>query len=366
MGLAFGAVLYKVGATRYSRVMGMLTLRDTKIMKFALMAVAVGSLLYGLAGVFGVAEQWNVVPRVMPYLGPAHIVGGVLFGAAMGSTGLCPGTCVAKTGGRSGNKKWTGTAAIAGLVLGILIYNASKGWLVSSGIIAGQQKPVTLYGLMGLPYEAVALVFGGLIMAVTFTIDRSSNEKSYKAEHERKTVVDWIRGEWSWAWAGTIAGVLVVLATVQNGYLGFSGAALATVGWAADLVGVPLSSVPVINESIAWRAFLLIGVLPGGFLASLLSLQPEVAATSAPAPKELDFKAIGTFLSAGTAMSLGAMIGGGCTTGAFMAAWPTLSMGSFLMGGTFFAVSIAVSSMRMRLHIFDLNKIQMIGDRVYD
>ena len=32
VGAAFGFVLYKVGATRYSRVMGMLTLRDTKVM----------------------------------------------------------------------------------------------------------------------------------------------------------------------------------------------------------------------------------------------------------------------------------------------------------------------------------------------
>ena len=52
-GAGFGVVLYKVGATRYSRVMGMLTLRDTKVMKFAFTAIGVASLLYGLAAALG-------------------------------------------------------------------------------------------------------------------------------------------------------------------------------------------------------------------------------------------------------------------------------------------------------------------------
>ncbi len=56
-GAAFGIVLYKVGATRYSRVMGMLTLRDTKVMKFAFTAIGVASLLYGLAAATGVADK---------------------------------------------------------------------------------------------------------------------------------------------------------------------------------------------------------------------------------------------------------------------------------------------------------------------
>ena len=86
-GAAFGVVLYKVGATRYSRVMGMLTLRDTKVMKFAFTAIGVASLLYGLAAALGVAEPAHLMPRTMPYLGLAHVVGGVLFGASLGISG---------------------------------------------------------------------------------------------------------------------------------------------------------------------------------------------------------------------------------------------------------------------------------------
>src|SRR5512139_539118 len=105
-GAGFGVVLYKVGATRYSRVIGMLTLRDTKVMKFAFTAIATASTLYGLASIFGVAEQLHLVPRVMPYLGAAHLIGGVIFGVALGTTGTCPGTCVAKAGGMGGDKRF--------------------------------------------------------------------------------------------------------------------------------------------------------------------------------------------------------------------------------------------------------------------
>ena len=124
---------------------------------------------------------------------------------------------------------------------------------------------------------------------------------------------------------------------------------------------------PVINESIAWRAALLVGVLPGGFLAAKLSLKSEAAVTSGPVEKTMNPKAVGRFFVAGFGMSLGAMVGGGCTTGAFLAAWPTLSIGSFTMAGTFFVVSMAVSNLRMRsLKIFDIDQLQMVGDRVYD
>ena len=66
-------------------------------------------------------------------------------------------------------------------------------------------------------------------------------------------------------------------------------------------------------------------------------------------------------------MCLGALVGGGCTTGAFIAAWPTLSLGSLAMAGTFFVVSMATSNARLLLiHSYDLGAAQAIGDRVYD
>ena len=365
-GAGFGVVLYKVGATRYSRVMGMLTVRDTKVMKFAFTAIGVASLAYGLAAATGVAEPWGLVPRVMPFLGGAHLLGGALFGLGMGVSGLCPGTCVAKSGGRGGGKKFATPAAILGLVAGVLLYAALKDRLMDAGVIAANQKPLTLYGALGLPYGAVALGWGTLFVLVALAIDRFTVEKSYAPAREKRGLLDWIRGEWSWTAAGTVGGLLVVAATAQGGYLGFSGAILAAVGVAAHGVGMPMAIVPRIDADILWRAALIVGVFPGAWLAHLASI-PSRAAAEAHASKVLDLRAIGISFGAATVMCLGALVGGGCTTGAFISAWPTLSLGSLAMAGTFFVVSMATANARLLvIRSYDLVAAQDAGDRVYD
>ncbi|MBI4821739.1 MAG: YeeE/YedE family protein [Deltaproteobacteria bacterium] len=365
-GFGFGVVLYKVGATRYSRVMGMLTLRDTKVMKFAFTAIAVASLWYGLAGALGVDESLGLVPRIMPYFGLGHVLGGILFGIAMGVSGLCPGTCIAKVGGGAGDKKGAALAATLGLFAGVLIYTQLKTPLMESGIVLENQKPLTLYGVLGLPYAVVALGLGVMLLGVIFVIDRVTAERTFAPAVERHSLLDYVRGEWSWVASGAIGGTLVVLATAQNGYLGFSGGLLALTGWISHLVGAPLEVVPKITDDILWRAALFLGVLPGGFAAHLFST-PSKAAVQTPLPKTFSPKAIAKSFSMTTLMSLGAMIGGGCTTGAFISAWPTLSIGSFTMAGTFFLVSMVVANGRLLVaHTLDMASAQTVGDRVYD
>lgn len=365
-GAGFGFVLYQVGATRYSRVMGMLTLRDTKVMKFAFTAIGVASLGYGLAAALGVAEAWNLVPRVMPFLGVAHVVGGALFGLGLGVSGLCPGTCVAKAGGRGGEKKYAAPAAVLGLVAGVALYAAAKDPLTAAGIIAADQRPLTVHGALGLPYAAVALAWGALFLGVALVVDRLTPERAYAPARAPRSLVDHLRGEWSWAASGTAAGLLVLGATADGGYLGFSGAILAAVGAAAHAAGHPLELVPRLSDDILWRAALIAGVFPGAWLAHLVAMPSRAAEGSRPA-KVLDRRAIATSFGAATVMCLGALIGGGCTTGAFIAAWPTLSVGSLAMAGTFFAVSMATSNARLSLlRSYDLRAAQATGDRVYD
>ena len=345
--------------------MGMLTLRDTKVMKFAFTAIGVSSLLYGLAAALGLSERLGLVPRVMPWLGGAHLLGGALFGAGLGISGLCPGTCVAKAGGRGGAKKYAAPAAMLGLLAGVAVYGAVKGTLAERGILDAAQKPLTLHGLLGLPYAAVALALGALLLALAVALDRLTGEKAYPPARERRGLLDTLRGEWSWAVAGTVAGLLVVLATAQGGYLGFSGALLAFAGWGAHLLGHPMELVPRINDDIVWRAALIVGVFPGAWLAHLLSI-PSRAAAEAPAPKVFEPRAVARSFGAAGVMSLGALVGGGCTTGAFISAWPTLSIGSFAMAGTFFAVSMAVANGRLLARTLDIRAAQQLGDRAYD
>jgi uncharacterized membrane protein YedE/YeeE len=364
-GAAFGLVLYKVGASRFSRVFGMLTFRDTKIMKFAFTAIATSSVIYGLASLFGVAEQVALVPRVMPFLGPAHLLGGAIFGLALGATGTCPGTCVARAGGMGGEKKLSAPFAILGLVAGILLYAWLKTPLTEAGVIAENQKPMTLHGLLGLPYGAVAVGWGALFFVIAAVADRFLPERFYAPEKQRRSLLDYVRGEWSWQAAGVAGGLVIVAATMQQGYLGFSGAALALVGWVAHAVGHPLELVPKINDDLVWRAMLLVGVFPGALAAKLFSTKSEAAA-AAQVKKVLDPKELVRSFLGGTGLALGAMIGGGCTTGAFISAWSTLSIGSLAQGGTFFVVGIVTGQLMLLLKRVDLTAAQLSGDRVYD
>ncbi len=365
-GALFGIVLHKVGAIRYSRVEGMLLLRDLKIMKFAFVGIATASIIYGLADIFGVAEQTNLLPRIMPYLGIAHLIGGFLFGIAMASAGFCPGTCVARVGAG----KFISLAGVVGLILGIVIYAQIQPWLVEVGILGTREK-ITLYGLLGIPYGPLAVVWGILFIIFALIADWLDPAKKigYEENSDMSPMAKIIKGEWHWAISGVLAGSIIVWATAQGEYLGFSGGALAFVGWVSHLIGYPISVVPKINETIMWHAGLIMGVLPGAFISAVISgtfkfdpVPPAFAKSVTPFP----WVRLVLVFFAGMFLALGAMIGGGCTTGAFLSAYPTLSVGSMAMSGTFFVVGVLTANLIYFGRWSKFLQAKKESDHVYD
>lgn len=366
MGALFGIVLFKVGAIRYSRVEGMLLLRDLKIMKFAFTGIATASIIYGLAAIFGFAESTNLIPRIMGYLGIAHVIGGVMFGIAMASAGFCPGTCVARVGAG----KFISLAGVIGLVVGILVYNAIQPSLVEAGIL-GHSKDLTLYGVLGIPYGPLAIVWGVLFLIFAIIADHLDPAKKLYQEQEYSNLFEkLIKGEWHWAIGGIAAGSIIAAVTAQGEYLGFSGALLSLVGWVANELGHPLSNVlPKITESTMYRAGLIIGVFPGALIAALISgkfkfdpVPPAFAKGVAPIPI---VRMVLVFF-AGLFLALGAMIGGGCTTGAFLAAYPTLSIGSMIMSATYFVVGVITANLIYMGRWQRFIEAKKASDEVYD
>ncbi len=365
-GALFGFVLFKVGAVRYSRVEGLLLLRDLKIMKFAFMAIATTSIIYGLADIFGFAESTNLIPRIMPYMGIAHLVGGVLFGIGMASAGFCPGTCFARVGAG----KFVALAGVIGVILGILIYAGIKSTLVDIGILGTKEK-LTLYGVLGLPYGVLAVGWGALFITLAVIADWLDPAKKLGLEEEKydNPISAIIKGEWHWAISGLLAGLIISWATAQGEYLGFSGGALALVGWIAHLIGHPLSVVPKVSETILWHSGLILGVIPGALLGALISgkfkfdvVPPPFAKAVTPIP----WVRITIAFVAGLLIALGAMIGGGCTTGAFISAYPTLSIGSMVMSATYFITGIIVANLIYMGKIQQFFAAKKEADEVYD
>jgi len=112
VGFIFGYVLTRTGITKYPRVMGMLLLKDFKILKFMLTAVTASMILFHLFGDLGLLK---LVPKNLDW---GKLVGGLVFGTGMGILGYCPGTMAA----RIGQGKRESIFAAFGMLLGIFIY----------------------------------------------------------------------------------------------------------------------------------------------------------------------------------------------------------------------------------------------------
>lgn len=112
VGVVFGYILTRTGITKYPRVMGMLLLKDFKILKFMLTAVISSMILFHLFGSLGLLE---LSPKGLDW---GKLVGGLLFGTGMGILGYCPGTMAA----RIGEGKKESIFALFGMALGIFVY----------------------------------------------------------------------------------------------------------------------------------------------------------------------------------------------------------------------------------------------------
>ncbi|MCZ7566109.1 MAG: YeeE/YedE thiosulfate transporter family protein [Burkholderiales bacterium] len=156
----------------------------------------------------------------------------------------------------------------------------------------------------------------------------------------------WLGREWGFAATGVLAGLVILAATAQGQYLGISGGFAALVAHAAALFGGSLASVPALDETTAWRAAMVLGLFPGAAASAALSGSfrnvPVTPLWAAAFRSGLAGRAVAV-LVAGFLIMIGALVGGGCTTGAFMAGFPTLSVGSIAMGMTFFGVGMATA-----------------------
>lgn len=112
VGFIFGFILTKTGITKYPRVLGMLLLKDFKILKFMLTVVTSSMILFYLLGDFGLLK---VAPKNLEW---GKLVGGLIFGTGMGILGYCPGTMAA----RIGEGKKEAIIALFGMTIGIFIY----------------------------------------------------------------------------------------------------------------------------------------------------------------------------------------------------------------------------------------------------
>ena len=206
--------------------------------------------------------------------------------------------------------------------------------------LGGEQKFITLSMLLDMRYGYVAIALGVIFLAISFFFDRIDPSKKFDENNEKQPLM---KREWGWLSTGIIAGLMIFLSTKEGEYLSFSGGFLSLGAHMASFFGKTMQSVPALSDSTAWRAMLVLGIFPGALLSSYFAKttqQEKISPLFQAAFGQRLYLRIITVFTAGFLMIIGALTGGGCTTGAFMSGFPTLSIGSFVMGMTIFGFAM--------------------------
>jgi uncharacterized protein len=165
IGVAFGAVLDRVGASNPSYINAMLNLTNLNLAKSILLAIGVGSVLMFGGQMLGFVDVGHMSVKTA-YAGV--FLGGLLLGAGWALSGFCPGTgVVAAATGRK-----DALFFIAGGLLGAAAYMVTYPSGKASGMldkIAGGK--VTLGTIPGAKYDGLTAISGdilGLVLGLGF------------------------------------------------------------------------------------------------------------------------------------------------------------------------------------------------------
>jgi len=167
IGVAFGAVLDRVGATNPTIAGKMLSLKNLALAKTILMAIGVGAILMFGGQMLGLVEVGHMSVKTA-YIGV--FIGGLLFGAGWAVSGYCPGTgvCAAATGRKDA------LFFIAGGLMGAAAYMVTyPAWKASGMLDKVMGGKVTLGSVPGAKYDGLMAMSGdvlGIILGLVFVV----------------------------------------------------------------------------------------------------------------------------------------------------------------------------------------------------
>ena len=167
LGIAFGVVLDRIGASNPNWIGKMLSLTNLHLMKTILLAIGVGSVLMFAGQMVGLVDVGHMSVKTA-YVGV--FVGGLMLGAGWAVSGYCPGTgvCAAASGRKDA------LFFIAGGLLGAAAYMVTFPIWKASGIldkVAGGK--VTLGTVPDAKYDGIFAMQGdilGIILGLAFIV----------------------------------------------------------------------------------------------------------------------------------------------------------------------------------------------------
>lgn len=169
IGLAFGAILQRVGASSYELILGTLRLENLTILKFMLLAIGVAAVGIGGLSAFGLAHL-----AIKPLYLWGVLLGGLVFGVGFALSGYCPGTSlVACVEGR--RDAW---ATVGGAFAGAIAYTLAYPFLRPLLVLPADFGKVTVTTTTGLSPTLAGLIGGGLFIALAFLLPRTPQRRA--------------------------------------------------------------------------------------------------------------------------------------------------------------------------------------------
>lgn len=165
IGLAFGAVLDRVGATNPNTIGNMLRLADLRLMKAILLAIGTGSALMFAGQMTGLVDVGHMSVKAA-YIGV--FIGGLLLGFGWALAGYCPGTGL----GAAASGRVDALVFVLGGLLGAAAYMVTYPTIKATGILASILGGKTTLGAVpGADYPGLLSMRGdilGLVLALVF------------------------------------------------------------------------------------------------------------------------------------------------------------------------------------------------------
>jgi uncharacterized protein len=119
LGILFGFLLSRVGATEYDAIAGMFRLTDLHLVGVIGVAIALNAAGFALIRRYRIESRTGSPIELSPKpMTRGVVVGGLLFGAGWAISGTCPGTALAQIG----EGKLAALATFAGILLGAQLH----------------------------------------------------------------------------------------------------------------------------------------------------------------------------------------------------------------------------------------------------
>lgn len=169
IGIAFGATLSLSGASSSRMIVNALRLKDLRLLKIIMTALAVGLLGVNLLDAAGMAHL-----KIKPAYLLGVILGAAIFGIGFALTGYCPGTCLVATAERKKDAFFALLGGLLGATTFGLLYPIFKPVLIDPF----NWGEVRLPSLLGISPLAMAIGLSALLLVLVWLLPDRVGERT--------------------------------------------------------------------------------------------------------------------------------------------------------------------------------------------